>query len=314
MRLKRGLFVSSLIVLFLICYAIMNQRSDELARYKYATNENSDIILEALNTEEINYLIDRQFTPEEFMPYLNINGFNIRHVNYYNACKEARFSDDTTIVYFVNRYFEKGYKPEDMTAYLTYYDYITLNEFMYEGEYYGKSKLVSNINDSMTLAENETLYAYVPSNLKEIKNVPNVNQNKDDESLYLREDANDALIRLCDAATVSTGKTCGNMIAVKAYMSLDEQQEVYDEAILRYGNDDAPKHASIPGTDLAQLGNRVSLVIARADLEELAENELSSIQKWMIVHASEFGFTIENDMKSQAIGFDLCYQKTGESK
>ena len=45
MKVKKNLFLASICVLFLVCYYIMNQTYDELARYPYATEENHDLIL-----------------------------------------------------------------------------------------------------------------------------------------------------------------------------------------------------------------------------------------------------------------------------
>lgn len=313
MRLKRGLFVGSLILLFVVCFTIMNKHSDELARYKYATKENSEMILEALSTDEINYLIDRQFTPEEFMPYLNYNGFNIRYVNYYNTCKQIRNADSQILIDFVNLYFEKGYHSDDLADYVTNYEYKSLNQFMNDGDFYNKTSLVSHVHDHLVLENNQTLYTYKPDHLVEVENVPNVNQNSN-ESLYLRADTYDALSKLCEAATKETGKTCGNMIMVQGYVDVNQQEEIYEEAILRYGQDDALKYVDLPGRNLAQLGNQVKLVIARADLEQLESDEMPEIQIWMLENASKYGFMIENDTKKAVDHFKLRYVNTGEEK
>ena len=93
MKTKRAIFIGSLIVLFICCYSIMNKHFDPLARYKYADNDNRDLIISYLSSEDINYLIDRQLLPEEFMPYFGISDFNIRYTVYYNMAKAARPAD-----------------------------------------------------------------------------------------------------------------------------------------------------------------------------------------------------------------------------
>ena len=64
MKVKRNLFLASLCVLFLVCYYIMNQTYDELARYPYATEENHDLILHYLDEKDIDFLLAQNVKPE----------------------------------------------------------------------------------------------------------------------------------------------------------------------------------------------------------------------------------------------------------
>ena len=71
MKIKRMLFIIVLIALFGGCFYAMNQHYDELARYPYElTQKQRDIVLEHLDTEQINYLLAQKIEPDEFLPFI----------------------------------------------------------------------------------------------------------------------------------------------------------------------------------------------------------------------------------------------------
>ena len=77
MKIKRMLFIIVLIALFGGCFYAMNQHYDELARYPYElTQKQRDIVLEHLDTEQINYLLAQKIEPDEFLPLSKKKGLH----------------------------------------------------------------------------------------------------------------------------------------------------------------------------------------------------------------------------------------------
>lgn len=310
MRKKRFLFVASLIVLFIVCFGIMNQHVDELARYRYADDTNSEIILENLSSDDINYLIDRQLEPDEFMPYLGIENFNIRNTAYYNTALQARSADLSYIVSFVNE-FRNIMDLDTLGLLLLEYDYETLASFWRgEYDYMVNASLIVEPSDLLcVIGSNQTLYRFEPKDLMTLTGVPQVNQNEN-EDIQLRTEAADALSRMCEAAHDLNHKTCGNMIAVEGYVSYDMQEELYENAILRYGQDEAILHEALPGTSENQLGTTIVLVPAQIDLEE-SQDEMTAQQQWLMDNAYRYGFVLRNVSEGRMQEFVLRY--IGES-
>ena len=131
MNIKRVLFIGSLFILFICCYQIMNQRYDELSRYQYANNDNRDLILEHMDSEEINYLIERQYEPDKFIHYLGIKDFTIMKLDWYNYAKTIANMKDSELVKYVNELSEKMIYSE-FQDYLNVYSIQQIHDFYYQ--------------------------------------------------------------------------------------------------------------------------------------------------------------------------------------
>lgn len=303
MHKKRIAFVAGLIALFVVCFYVMNQNLDELARYKYADDNNSEVIMEYLNTDEINYLIDRQFTPDEFMPYFGIEGFTIYNVNAYNSVKAVNGSDVGQLVRCVNLLLEKGLNVEQMVQYASAYSFESLiNYYSSDSQDW---QLAASPNDLLcVIQDSETVYTYEPKELVRIDTLPAVSE--DDLPIYVTSQTSQALQSMCDAAGLETGYTCGNMIVTQGYISYRQAQDRYEEAILRYGKDNASKHVLMPGKDVAQLGNTVVLVPALIDIENVKDG-VTAQQTWLSKHAASYGFIVVNEKEGLNKEFVLRY-------
>ena len=86
------------------CFWVMNQTYDPLARYPYATDENRDILLQYLDSEDIDYIISNQIRPEEFIEFIDEEGFNIRYCRLYYTAAKTQAQSNAYIVNFVNRF------------------------------------------------------------------------------------------------------------------------------------------------------------------------------------------------------------------
>ena len=101
------------VLLIVICFAVgcfclyhMDKSYDPLARYPYTTDANRDIILEYLDSSDIDYLINQHITPDKFMDFIKLDGFSLKNTLYYKEAKDTQDADNEYIVNFVNRFFK----------------------------------------------------------------------------------------------------------------------------------------------------------------------------------------------------------------
>lgn len=312
MKLKRAVFIGSLIVLFIACFSVMNKRFDALARYKYANDSNRELIETYLSSDDINYLIDRQYKPEEFLPYFGLDGFNLRYVNWYNSAKNARSADLQTIVSFVNHYLDVSFNHDNLVPLLENYSYETLTDFFEGRDRYSDNtqRLMIHPDEfNVPIPDDTTLYTFTPTDLEPVE-VPSVNRYDQDGFVELRKEANQALFGLCAAATEINGKTCGNLITVGGYISYENQIELYEKAVLQYGKDEAGKHVIVPGYNDFQRGLSVELILPLVDREEDEADDDAKVsvqEKWLNERADQFGFLFEKKQEADEEIFTLRY-------
>ena len=301
MKFKRGLFIGVLFLLFLCCYQIMNQRYDELSRYQYANNENRDLILEYMSDEEINYLIDRQYEPSQFMPYLGIENFTILKLDWYNHAKTIEKLDDSVLIDYVNQIGNKVTYSEFKKLTENYSLTQIYNFYFMENSYVDGLNLIFDLSSvSNKVDSKKTLFTYEPKNLIEVKDIPLISKDK----IYLREDANVALTKLCKAVYDLNGKTCGNMVLTEGYVSFDEQVKLYEDGIIKYGIDDVLNYVDYPGQSLNQLGSVVVLI--PTGIEENATS-ITQQQEWLSEYSKEYGFEFINNSDNIVSKFVLKY-------
>ena len=84
------------ILLILVCLGIslyclydMNKSYDPLARYPYTTQKNRSVLLKYLDSDDIDYLINQHITPDKFMDFIKLKGFNLHNTLYYKEAKES---------------------------------------------------------------------------------------------------------------------------------------------------------------------------------------------------------------------------------
>ena len=229
MKMKRGLFIGALLALFLCCFHIMNQHYDELSRYQYANDENRKIILEYMTTEDINYLIDRQYKPEEFMEYLGMSNFNIRYVDWYNYAKNVGEMDAASILELVD-VMKDQMSFSTFKVYCSNYSLAQLKSFYTEENAFVHEQTLISDPSSVTgkIEENTTLFTYTPKDLVEVSGIPIVNQIQGEETIQLSQGAAEELVNMCNAAFEINEKTCGNMVVTTGYISFDTQEQLYE--------------------------------------------------------------------------------------
>lgn len=318
MKAKRILFIGSLLVLFGICFTIMNRHYDELARYPYVTNENRDIILEHLSNDDINYMISQQLKPEQFLPYIETEGFILRNTLWYNRAKEIRSASNEKIVAFIND-FKDHLDYAGLETLLKAYSYDTLRTFYEEeNDYIQNAAIVNDPAALLTLIEEEeTLYTYKPKKLVSVADLPHVSLVDGKSDIKVLDEVSKPLHQLCKDISGVNNKTCGNLIITAGYISYEDQMPIYESMMLKYGKDEFRRYWDYPGQSEYQLGTLIRFQpvgreTSKVDDELLGaqdeqkesdkeESEDSRLAKWLADNAYKYGFVVRYPKDKEAI-------------
>lgn len=290
-KLWRGLIFAFCLLVCLQCYYVLDLHYTPLARYPFGTPEQRVLIEENLSADDIDYLITSQMEPEVFMPFMEIDGFNIRNAYFYQAALQTRSAQPEIIVDFVNHY-RKQWTLSEMESLLRFYSYNDLSDYSDSAQ---SAELISQPDDMLlTLDADHTVWTYTPSNLRM------------EGDLILNEEALNAWEALCTAA-LEDGIV---LQPLAGYISFRQQKE-------NGQNSPYPTSKSRPyGTREEQLG--YSLVLEPAiravhpisacdegdngSYDELQLEEEDLLQaEWLKAHAADYGFIIRYpENKSEA--------------
>ena len=115
------------ILLIVVCLAVglyclytMDKSYDPLARYPYTTDENRDVLLKYLDSDDIDYLVNQHITPDKFMDFIELKDFDLKNTLYYKEAKETQDADNEYIVNFVNR-FRKNFSYDSLKQMLKHF-------------------------------------------------------------------------------------------------------------------------------------------------------------------------------------------------
>lgn len=302
MKTKRIVFIIVLTIIFVLCFQSMNTRYNPLARYSYndqLSSEEKELIIQHMNNEDIDYMIQAKLKPEQYLKYIEIEGFSVKNTLYYEKCEEIQKADIEYIIHFVNTYKKKlSYKTLDRL--ISSYSYATLEEF-FNGAYpYDKEAiLIKDPQNIHTMIQNgQTVYKYVPKNLVNIdRSIVPIASLTNHENLQIQEEVIEPLKALCNALSLEMKETSGGLILTSAYVSYEDQIHLYEEALLKYGIDNVHYYEDKPGQSEHQLGYTLRFHIASLSEEEIIESEQV---KWLNEHAREYGFIIRYPKEAEA--------------
>ena len=83
---KRRL-IYGVLLLFVLCYVVMNRNYDPLARYNYDNEIARQALRNNLTNRELQYVVDYQIAPESYMNYIDSANFNIYHLDSYERVR-----------------------------------------------------------------------------------------------------------------------------------------------------------------------------------------------------------------------------------
>ena len=162
----------TLVILFVLCYIKLNEQYDPLSRYPYVTEENKEVILAYMDDDDIDYMDNQQIKPDEYMDFIEIEGFDVHQARSYHIAKKTQEADLAYIVNFVNKY-HTHFRRNELSTLSTHYSYLDLTTF-YENEQLLNENLllVSDPSDfKVLLTENESVYKYQPSNIVDMDDI-----------------------------------------------------------------------------------------------------------------------------------------------
>lgn len=203
---------------FLVCFAfisisffILQQRSDPLSRYPYGTAEEREVLSDTLDDSQINILINGQIMPDQVIPFVKADGFNILNTLYYDMASKTQTADPAFIVHFVNRY--RNYfdldSLQNMLSWLSYADAVA---------YFESNISLPLVADNPSefdavLTPQNTVVFWRPSDLMEIAT-----------GISLRRQAAESFL-----AMQADAKAQGiDLIAISGFVPYDQQQYMHD--------------------------------------------------------------------------------------
>lgn len=266
----------------------MNARFDPLARYQYADVVNRELMNEYLNQESIEYMIVHQLQPQRFEKYVTIEDFKIQNVEYYEQASEYT-TDLRTVVRFVNQHLTWIQEESSWEERVKVYGFSSLSTFLEAGvEGIKDAALVAQpTHPLLVLHKNNTLIDYKPMNLVEVESIPTLDLFGESKGIYVVESLIEPLQDLCLA--VESEFTCDDLVLVRGYTSVDEQVQLYQEAVLNYGVDAVSQYVALPMQSEFQLGTSVEFYISKIEKSEFGTSPQAL---WLAENAHKFGFVI----------------------
>lgn len=289
------------VLLIVICFAVgcfclyhMDKSYDPLARYPYTTDANRDIILEYLDSNDIDYLINQHITPDKFMDFIKLDGFSLKNTLYYKEAKDTQDADNEYIVNFVNR-FRKNFSYDSLKELLSHYSYIDLTTY-YENEavLYSDLRLVADpTNPYVVLNQENTVYKYEPENLVDFNGI------------YVQNAMIDNLSSMLDAyASVMDGQD--HLSVSSGYLSYEQVLDQYVNASKEFAGVNnymygAGKNEQQLGYTIVLDGQNEWIELCKQHLNEdmdytQVEEELSKENKnrveWILENAYRYGFVV----------------------
>ena len=299
MKKQRALFVGFVTVFFIVCYVLMGQNYDALARYAYATEENHDEILDVVSKADIQLLIDYDIRPEEFLPFVHVANFNLRNSKAYYEASLVKNDIKEKIVSSVNRILEYM-SLETMLLYLDDYSFNEIIDWIDNKDIYNKNSIFiyHPTNNDTVLTDVYTVGRYVPKDLEIVTSMSTLISKG---QIQLSKETNEALGKMCSLMQDEFSETCGGLIATKGFVSYEEQIDLYDEYLLKYGP--SQTYFMYPGHNECQLGNTLEVTI-KSD-SSFVESEQ---YEWLLENAADFGFILRypNSGVLRYVGKDLA--------
>ena len=280
MKTKRFLFVSSVVLLAVVCIGIMNLQYDRLSRYPYQDPEARALIDEYLTNDEISYIIEYSIAPSEFTHYLGIPDFSIYHISLYQRVRDSIwYLNDDNIVYIVELAREKM-SMDQLVDYLLNYDFDSVVRYLKEGDsYLSSSVLVENPYDLDAIVDDQhTLSSRILFSAIAIASLPSTTS----DPVIASDVVVEPIKAMCIAieSELDNGKTCGGLMVQAGYLTYDQQVELYE-------NDHNALESDAPGHSEHQLGTAFDFVVKDTDQSQFVD----TVQyQWLSENAHRFGF------------------------
>ena len=267
MKQKRLLFVILTCMVAVVCLIHMNRSYDPLSRYPYELSESQhSAVLNALSSDEIEYIIEYAISPDEYLRYLNCRYFNIYRVQEYSYMRTTfpTVSNQDAVSYIY--YLENKHPAQSMSDFSEYY----VHELVRYYDDYPNALPVLAEADALDTAVDGThsVGYYSPKDLISVSN-PYGND------FELRREAAEAYQQMIQALNSAPGKE-EEIKVTQGYLSYQDIKEI------------DPTYTG--GTSDYQLGLSVVFDSSSAFSE-------TAVYHWLSEHAYEYGFIQYNAME-----------------
>lgn len=268
-------------------FFILAQRSDPLSRYPYGTSDQREILSQHLDDAQINILINSQILPEQVLPYLDQDGFNISNTLYYDMATKTQSADPSFIVHFVNKY--RNYfnleSLQNMLSWLSYADMVA---------YFESNISLPLANDpsqfDAVLTPQYTVVFWRPSDLVEIS-----------PGISLRKPAAESWQEMKEAALQDGIE----LVAVSGFVPYDQQQYMSDYPSYLQGaygtrEEQLGLTVHVDGFDVwnQTLSATAPEFHAESALQALSE-EQRQVMNWLDANSWKYGWIIRYPMNKE---------------
>lgn len=283
---KKRIALILVIALFAIgCFLNINSKYDVLARYpytEYMSEKDSNLIRNHLNKDEIEYIIEYAIAPADFIRYIEAEGFNIYDISQYNAIgMEFEYIDPFHCVKLIQLLKNHEMSIDNCISYLYAYTSEEMILYLEKGDPVENSFLVFEPGVlSLDLSSNNSVGYYAPHDLIRINSVQTANN----QSIFLRMEAAEALADMCAVASVDLQEnSCGGLIIKEGYKSWEQIEE---DPFIEF----AEEGLNRAGHNEHQLGLAIDFEL----LDEEQNFKDSKQSAWLQEHSAEFGFVASN--------------------
>ncbi len=280
-KAKRVLLLASIIFIFILCFSYMNIGFDRLSRYPYENENDRRLIDMYLDDSEIEYIIEYSIAPIQFISYIEYDAFNIYHIDYYNDISSRYwYLSNEQVVNFTEELLQYENGIDTALDLARDYYYSEVLEWLSHGDIYNPgSTIINNPESARAYLDDElTMSTRIPYDLVEL------NLGTFGQSFLLKSNVAEHYEQLCADLANEYGGESGGLIIEEAYVSYDEQVELF-ESMQSEHPDDYLSYVDYPGHSEHQLGLAIDISFyGYANIEEAPQYE------WLLEHAHEYGF------------------------
>lgn len=263
-------------------FGIMHSKLDPLSRYPYGTSEQREILASRLDSDEINILINSQIHPEQILPFMDVEDFDITNTLYYDTAFKAQRSNPQFIVQFINQYRDR-FDLASLSQILSWMPYSDLITYFDGGFSMPLSSADPGAYD-FVMDPAATIFSWKPSDLMEAES-----------GITLRRQAA-AAWQAMKAAAAAQGI---GLKAISGFVPYEMQNQMTDYASYPEGpygsrEEQTGLEMIVDGFDAwnAELSKMDPSAYDYGKAAEALSDEQKRVKDWLAANAAQYGFIV----------------------
>lgn len=263
-------------------FSLMYSKLDPLSRYPYGTAQQREVLVQKLDSDQINILINSQIYPEQILPFMDVDGFNITNTLYYDTALKAQRSSPEFIVQFINQYRDR-FDLNSLAQVLSWMPYADLITY-FDG---GFSMPLSTANPGdfdFVLDPSTTIFTWKPSDLTEAES-----------GIALRRQAAQAWQAMKAAAAVEGI----DLKAISGFVPYESQNQMseyasYPEGAYGSREEQTGLEMIVDGFDAwnAELSKTDLAAYDYGKADQALSDEQRRVRDWLAANAGRYGFIV----------------------